>query len=228
MPAAVPPVLRTEGVWKGFFSGSQRREVLRGIDFQIRPGELVFLSGPSGSGKSTLLAILGCLLTPDRGRLWINGRDADRLTIAERAEIRRRDIGFVFQRFQLIQGLSALDNVALPLGLLGHSPSDARRRAADLLTQLGLGDHCQLRPTQLSPGQCQRVALGRAVIAKPSILLADEPTAALDAVNGREIMNLLRDCVKRTNVAAVIVTHDPRIEAFADRICRLEDGIIVP
>jgi len=217
-------ILSATEIRKSYTIGGQQRWVLNGVDFSVKAGQCVFLSGPSGSGKSTLLSILGCLLECDSGTVTIAGRRVDTLSTAERTLVRREHIGFVFQRFQLIRGLCAEDNVAVPLTLQGVSLADARRRAGELLDRVGLYPHRKQLPTEMSPGQCQRVALSRAVITKPKLLLADEPTAALDGKSGLEVMDLLRELVAGTNAATVVVTHDPRILKYADRVCEIENG----
>lgn len=217
-------VLQALQIRKSYHIGGERRWVLSGVDFQASSGECVFLSGPSGSGKSTLLSIMGCLLECDSGEVKIAGRRVDSLTVAQRTEIRRQSIGFVFQRFQLIRGLSAEDNVAVPLTLQGVSLSEARDRAGDILKRVGLELHRRQLPSLMSPGQCQRVALARAVITSPSLVLADEPTAALDGKSGIEVMELLKELVAATGSATVVVTHDPRILKYADRVCEIENG----
>ncbi|WP_164103307.1 ABC transporter ATP-binding protein [Candidatus Laterigemmans baculatus] len=224
--AAHRPVAAVKGIRKYYELGGEKRWILRGVDFHVQPGECVILSGPSGSGKSTLLSILGCLLTPDGGELIIDGRAVEKLPPAQQALIRRDLIGFIFQRFQLIRGLSAEENVALPLALQGLPAAEAKRRAGELLARVGLGDHRRAIPTRMSPGQCQRVALARAVITNPKLILADEPTAALDSHAGAEAMNLLRALVKDSGAAAVVVTHDPRILEYADRQCHIENGLL--
>ncbi len=209
---------------KSYSIGGERQWVLDGVDFHAESGETVFLSGPSGSGKSTLLSILGCLLECDSGEITIAGQRVDQLSVAERTQVRRHCVGFVFQRFQLIRGLTAEDNVAVPLSLQGMNLSDAREQAAVLLKRVGLESHRKQLPTAMSPGQCQRVALARAVITAPNILLADEPTAALDGKSGIESMELLKELVADTSAATVVVTHDPRILKYADRVCVIENG----
>jgi putative ABC transport system ATP-binding protein len=226
-PIVQRPVAMTRGVQKRFSLGGEPRWVLTDIDFEVRPAEIVFLSGPSGSGKSTLLSILGCLLTADAGEVMIDGRSVVGLSTAELTLVRRDLIGFVFQRFQLIRGLNAEENVAIPLALKGLSASEAKRRAGEMLARVGLADHRRAMPTQMSPGQCQRVALARAVITEPKLSLADEPTAALDSQSGAEAMSLMRALVQDAAASAVVVTHDPRILNYADRVCQIENGIIV-
>ena len=218
--------IQAEAICKSYRIGGETRRVLDDIDFSAAVGECVFLSGPSGSGKSTLLSILGCLLEPDAGRIWIGGRRVDRLSVAQRTLVRRSRIGFVFQRFQLINGISAEDNVAVPLTFQGIPLNKARELAARLLDHVGLGSHRSALPTHMSPGQCQRVALARAVIARPKLVLADEPTAALDSKSGAEVMELLKQLVGSAGASAVVVTHDPRIHRYADRICEIENGVL--
>ncbi|TWU55662.1 ABC transporter ATP-binding protein [Rubripirellula reticaptiva] len=217
-------VLNARGVKKAYVIGGKKHWVLNGVDFFAHAGECVFLSGPSGSGKSTLLSIIGCLLDCDEGEINIAGQRADQMSISKRTAMRRVNIGFVFQRFQLIRGLSAKDNVSVPLTMQGMSLSDARDRASEMLKRVGLEMHRDQLPTSMSPGQCQRVALARAVVASPKLLLADEPTAALDSKSGQDVMELLRELVESTGAATVVVTHDPRISRYADRICEIENG----
>lgn len=216
--------LEAKSIAKSYVIGGQPRPVLDGIDFHLNRGECVFLAGPSGSGKTTLLSILGLLLTSDSGELLLSGRRVDGLTEVERTLVRREQIGFVFQRFQLINGLTAEDNVAIPLTMDGVPLAEARLRAGELLCRMGLEDHRTALPSSMSPGQCQRVALARAVIGKPELILADEPTAALDGNSGRSVMELLRELTKEYCSSTVVVTHDPRIFEYADRICEMENG----
>ena len=217
---------RVEGVVKSFHGGGGPTRVLDGIDLSVRRGECVFLVGPSGSGKTTLLSILGCILTADRGRVQILGEETTELDAKARAALRLTRLGFVFQRFQLIRGLAALEQVCIPLSLRGVAPAQARRRGLDLLAAVGLEGKDRSLPTQLSTGQCQRVALARALAGDPELILADEPTASLDAANGREMMALLRRLTAEEGKAAVVVTHDARIFPFADHILKLEGGRI--
>jgi putative ABC transport system ATP-binding protein len=211
-------------VGKTYRLGSEHRWVIRDIDFVVQNGECVFLVGPSGSGKSTLLSILGCLLTPDEGEVMFRGTRTSALSASEQAEVRRQNLGFVFQRFQLIRGLSAIENVAVPLTLQGVSMHESLKYAGNLLERVGLWQYRDSLPTKMSPGQCQRVAIARALIGNPSLVLADEPTASLDEKSGREAMELLRALVKETGASAVVVTHDSRIFEFADRVCAINNG----
>ena len=217
-------ILRATGVTKSYEIGNENRRVLDDVSFQACSGESVFLSGPSGSGKSTLLSILGCLLECDAGEVSIAGTRVDNLTTAARTLVRRNLIGFVFQRFQLIRALSAEDNVAVPLTLQGVQLSEARERAGQLLERVGLKLHRRQLPGNMSPGQCQRVALARAIITEPKLILADEPTAALDGKSGMEVMELLQELVAESEGATVVVTHDPRILKYANRVCEIENG----
>lgn len=198
--------------------------VLRGAGMGAVAGETVFLVGPSGSGKTTLLSILGCLLQPDQGSVQVLGREVSGMNQTELADFRSRHLGFVFQSFNLFPTLSALDNLSLVLAMRGLSASAARHRAQELLAQVGMSARAHVRPPQLSGGECQRVAIARALANDPAILLADEPTAALDVANGQKMMRLLTGLVRRRGATLVVVTHDARIYHFADRILHLTDG----
>ena len=211
-------------VCKSYRRGSSDTPVLRDIDLYIPQGECIFLLGPSGSGKTTLLSIIGCVLTPDRGVVEVLGYDVARLASHELAQHRRDRLGFVFQRFHLIRGLTALENVCVPMTLAGRRPAEARDRGAQLLRQVGLADKALLDPRRLSVGQCQRVAIARALANDPQLILADEPTAALDADSGREAIELLRQLTAETGKTVVVVTHDHRILHYADRVVRVEHG----
>ena len=221
------PTILVRDVHKSYATGGATTPVLSGIDLETFPGECVFLVGPSGSGKTTLLSILGCLLTPDRGHVEIVGQELAHLDDRRRALLRRDRIGFVFQRFHLIRGLSALQNVAVPLTLRGTAPKAAEHRALDLLDAVGLADKAKAHIANLSTGQCQRVALARSLACDPDLILADEPTASLDAHTGQEAMELLRRLTSEQGKTALVVTHDARIFHFADRILQLDGGRIV-
>lgn len=220
--------IQVENLHKAYRRGGNVSPVLRGVDLEVQTGECAFLVGPSGSGKTTLLSILGCILTPDEGTVRILGHPIERLTDRERTLLRRRRIGFVFQRFHLIRGLTAAENVEVPLTLLGVAPGPRRRRALELLDAVGLSQHASAQTNRLSTGQRQRVALARALAAGPELILADEPTAALDAESGLEAMRLLRKVTAEAGTTVVVVTHDPRIFPFADRVLALSDGAIEP
>lgn len=223
---AMNPAIEVRDVHVHAGHGRERVPVLRGVDLAVRPGGIVFLVGPSGSGKTTLLSILGGILTPDRGHVRVLGQDLAPLDPERRAAFRRRHLGFVFQGFHLLPTLSALDNIRLALAMRAVPRRESKRRASMLLDQVGLAHRARVRPNRLSTGECQRVAIARALAGDPTILLADEPTAALDAENGREAMRLLSDLVHDRGATLVVVTHDDRIFPFADRILRLVDGRI--
>ncbi len=216
------------GVTKVFGEGPLAYQALRGVDFQVAPGELVMLVGPSGSGKTTLLSILGCVLTPTAGQVNLFGTPISGMRESELPAVRRALIGFVFQGHNLIASLDALDNVRVVLETRGASRRDAIREASELLERVGLGDRSRSLPAQLSGGQRQRVAIARALAGAPPLLLADEPTAALDAHSGLEVTQLMLELCRERGVSVAIVTHDNRIFHLADRIVRIEDGHIVP
>jgi putative ABC transport system ATP-binding protein len=200
---------------------------LNHVSLQVEPGELVAVMGPSGCGKSTLLHLLGGLDRPTSGSVTIDGHDLSNLPDTKLTELRRHKIGFIFQFFNLIPVLNAVENAALPVTLDGMRPAEARKRAVEWLNRFGLSDRLEHRPDQLSGGQQQRVAVARALVADPALILADEPTGNLDTRASEEIAALLRQIANDFHRAVVIVTHDPRIAAHADRIVFLKDGIIV-
>lgn len=221
------PVVEMRGVRRVYAEGPLRLTVLRGVDLTIGAGEIVALLGPSGSGKSTLLNIMGCLDRPTAGLYRLGGRDVSTLDPEEQAWVRLRYIGFVFQSFHLVKHATALENVALPLYYAGVPRRERMARAADTLARFGLGDRLDHRPDQLSGGQRQRVAIARAVVSRPRLLLADEPTGALDSKTGEEVLRLLRALHDETGVTLVLVTHDPNVAAVADRRIHVHDGRVV-
>lgn len=210
---------------RDFQLGSEIINVLKGIDLQINKGEYVALMGPSGSGKSTLMNILGCLDTPTSGTYVLNGKDVSQMHDDDLAEVRNKEIGFVFQTFNLLPRTTALDNVALPMVYAGYNKTDRHARAKEVLTQVGLADRMDHQPNQLSGGQRQRVAVARALVNKPSIILADEPTGNLDSKTSVEIMKLFDEIHSNGNTV-ILVTHEEDIAQYARRIIRLRDGII--
>jgi putative ABC transport system ATP-binding protein len=220
----VRPTILARDIHKGYANGRVRAPIVRGVSLAVNRGETVFLVGPSGSGKTTLLSVLGCILTPDQGSVEVLGQDVARMRPDELTAFRRRHLGFIFQTFNLFPTLSAVDNVRLALELRGVGRRAARSRAAELLGQVGLSNRLRVRPPRLSTGECQRVAIARALAGDPSVLLADEPTAALDAENGQAVMGMLARLAADRGLTVLIVTHDNRIAHFADRILRLEDG----
>ena len=219
------PLIKITNLKRNFILGSETIYVLKGIDLEINKGEYVALMGPSGSGKSTLMNLLGCLDTPTSGTYILNGKDVSQMHDDELAEIRNKEIGFVFQTFNLMPRTTALDNVALPMVYAGYSKSERNVRATEVLTQVGLADRIDHKPNELSGGQRQRVAVGRALVNKPSIILADEPTGNLDSKTSEEIMALFGEIHKNGNTV-ILVTHEEEIAAYAHRIIRLRDGII--
>ena len=216
-------ILSMRGIIKRYRMGNEDQTVLRGIDLDVRKGEFVAVLGPSGSGKSTLMNIIGCLDTPTEGQYILHGRDVSRLDEGELALVRSREIGFIFQSFQLLQRQDALQNVELPLIYSGVKPHDRQARAKMMLERVGLGDKLHHYPNQLSGGQQQRVAIARALANQPTILLADEHTGALDQQTGRQVMNLFHDLNEEGNTI-IMITHDIGIARHARRIVRLLDG----
>jgi len=219
------PIIDIKGITRDFPLGSEVVKVLKGIDLTIQKGEYVALMGPSGSGKSTLMNLLGCLDTPTGGTYILNGKSVGLMKDDELAEIRNKEIGFVFQTFNLMPRTTALDNVALPMVYAGHKKPERNARATTVLTQVGLSDRMDHKPNQLSGGQRQRVAIARALVNHPSIILADEPTGNLDSKTSVEIMKLFNDIHANGNTV-ILVTHEEDIAAYAHRVIRLRDGII--
>ncbi|WBL24878.1 ABC transporter ATP-binding protein [Zunongwangia sp. HGR-M22] len=218
-------VIEIRNIIRNFPLGQEVVKVLKGIDLDIDRGEYVAFMGPSGSGKSTLMNLLGCLDTPTGGSYILNGKDVSQMTDSELAEVRNKEIGFVFQTFNLLPRTTALDNVALPMIYAGASKADRKKRAEEVLTDVGLGDRMDHKPNQLSGGQRQRVAVGRALVNKPSIILADEPTGNLDSKTSVEIMSLF-DAIHAAGNTVILVTHEEDIAEHAHRVIRLRDGVI--
>jgi putative ABC transport system ATP-binding protein len=217
-------VLLAEDVTKEFREGRETVAVLRGASLSLERGEVVALEGPSGSGKTTFLSILGCILTPTGGRVTVDGETIDPRRPGRLPEIRKRSIGFVFQQFNLFPALTAVENVEYALNVKGRKGREARKEAERALESVGLAERLHFLPRDLSGGQKQRVAIARALAGGSPILLADEPTANLDSQVGGQVLTMFRDLAKREDRALLIVTHDPKVRAIADRILKIEDG----
>jgi putative ABC transport system ATP-binding protein len=213
-------------VTKTYGSGQTAYQALRGVDLVARPGEFVMLSGPSGSGKTTLLSIIGCVLSATSGQIRLFDQDVSKAKESSLPALRLSYVGFVFQGHNLLASSTACENVALPLELRGVATSAARRQAEELLERVGMGHRMNNKPRDLSGGERQRVAIARALAGSPPLVLADEPTAALDAKNGRKVTELLRTLAKEHGHTVLVVTHDNRIFDLADRIVHIEDGLI--
>ena len=220
------PLIKLEGVKKVFLTDEVETHALAGIQLEVQTGEYLAIAGPSGCGKSTLLSILGLLDTPSEGRYWLNGRPVEQLSLSERARTRNREIGFIFQSFNLIGDLTVFENVELPLTYRGMKASERKSRVGEALERVGMAHRAKHLPSQLSGGQQQRVAVARAVVGQPLILLADEPTGNLDSKNGEVVMDLLRE-LHKGGATICMVTHDPRYAAHADRSIHLFDGHVV-
>ncbi len=218
-------ILEFEGVKKTYRVGDQEIRALAGIDLRIEEGEFLAIIGPSGSGKSTLMHLLGCLDTPTEGRMSVCGTDLSRATVDELARMRNREIGFVFQSFNLLTRLDVVSNIELPLIYSGIPASERRKRAIEAARRVGLGDRLANRPTQLSGGQCQRVAIARALVNNPRIVFGDEPTGNLDSATGRNIMGIFKE-LHASGKTIILVTHDPSIASQARRVIELHDGRI--
>ncbi|QJW94573.1 ABC transporter ATP-binding protein [Frigoriglobus tundricola] len=216
--------VRCRNLTKEYGRGESRVPALRGVDVDVAPGELTLLVGPSGCGKTTLISIIAGTLDPTAGEVSVLGADLNRLSKRERTAFRAKNVGFVFQQFNLLPALTAAENVAVPLVINGYARAAAVARAAEVLRSVGLGDRCESLPSQLSGGQQQRVAIARALVHRPRLLVADEPTSAVDARAGQAVMELIREVALQPDRVAIVVTHDPRVYSFADRIITLEDG----
>jgi len=220
-------VVKIDNVTRVYQIGKVETKALRGINLTIENGEFTTLVGPSGSGKTTLLQMIGCLDQPTSGKVFISGKDVTRLNRNQRADMRRGTIGFIFQFFALIPTLTAYENVEMPLLMNGHSSKERRERVMELLKAVDLADRANNRPDQLSGGQQQRVAVARALAPEPTLVLADEPTANLDTVNGQQAMEIMQKLNQETGVTFIFATHDPRVIKYAKRVVTLQDGLIV-
>ncbi|RLE47535.1 lipoprotein-releasing system ATP-binding protein LolD [Candidatus Woesearchaeota archaeon] len=221
------PIIRLKDVWKTYQVGETTVQALRGLNLEVFSHEFLAVQGPSGSGKSTSMNLIGCLDVPTRGSIYLDSHNIALLRESDLAQIRGRKIGFIFQRFNLINTLTAMENVMLPLMFQEMPRPERIKRAESLLKKVGLADRMHHKPTQLSGGQQQRVAIARALAVDPEVILADEPTGNLDSKMGKEIMSLLRDLNKKEDKTVVLVTHDDKLAEMADRIAYLKDGRII-
>ena len=221
------PIIQLKKVWKTYKMGENNVHALQGIDLDVHEGEFIAIQGPSGSGKSTAMNLVGCLDVPSRGEIYLAGQNISKLSESDLAQIRGRKIGFIFQKFNLIETLTALENVMLPMTFQGIPEGERKKRAEKLLHQFGLGDRMHHKPGELSGGQQQRVAIARSLSVDPPVILADEPTGNLDSKTGKEVMEFLRELNKHEGKTIVLVTHDDVLAHSADRIEFLKDGVIV-
>ncbi|MBA3462937.1 MAG: ABC transporter ATP-binding protein [Deltaproteobacteria bacterium] len=221
------PVIRVRDVTKSYGSGSAKTQVLRGVDLDVQPGELLALVGQSGSGKSTLLNIIGGLDKPDAGEVEVLGLDTIKTSESKRAKLRNQSIGFVFQAFNLLDHLDVLGNVTIPASFAHQTKKDIKERGREALRRVGLADFSHRRPGELSGGQKQRVAIARALFGAPTLLLCDEPTGNLDSETGREVIEFFRELNAKDGVTLVIVTHERRVSSVAKRVIAMRDGMIV-
>jgi putative ABC transport system ATP-binding protein len=219
-------VVKVENITRVYKIGTVETQALRGVSMSIENGEFTALVGPSGSGKTTLLQMIGCLDQPTTGKVFVDGKDVTSLNRNQRADMRRGHIGFIFQFFALIPTLSAYENIEMPLLLNGHTAKERHERVTELLKAVDLSDRANNRPDQMSGGQQQRVAIARALAPKPALILADEPTANLDTVNGEQVMEIMTRLNKETGVTFVFATHDPRVIKYARRVVTLRDGLV--
>jgi putative ABC transport system ATP-binding protein len=220
-------VTRVENVTRNYTIGEVETHALRGVTLGIEPGEFTALVGPSGSGKTTLLQLMGCLDQPTTGKVFVNGKDVSTLKRSERADVRRGTIGFIFQFFALIPTLTAYENIEMPLLLNGMKADERKARVLELLDAVNLSDRGHHKPDQLSGGEQQRVAIARALASKPTMILADEPTANLDTTNGEQVMDIMSRLNKETGVTFIFASHDPRVIKYGRRIVQLQDGLVV-
>jgi len=218
------PIIRLENVWKVYHIGKIRVEALRGLNLSVFPREFVAIMGPSGSGKSTLMNMIGCLDVPTKGKVYLEGRDISKLHESDLAQIRGKIIGFVFQSFNLMPSLTAVENVMLPMTFQGVDKILREKRAIELLNGVDLGDRIYHKPSELSGGEQQRVAIARALANDPDVILADEPTGNLDSRAGREVMEMLSKLQRERNKTIVMVTHDESLSKYAHRVIHIKDG----
>ena len=223
----MPVIIKLEDVWKIYKLGELELPILKGVSLEIARGAFVVVLGPSGSGKSTLLNMIGCLDLPTKGRVFLEGNNISKMSEDELAQIRGRKIGFIFQQFNLLQNLNALENVMIPMIFQGKSEKERQERAKSLLNSLELGNRIDHRPTELSGGEQQRIAIARSLANNPEIIVADEPTGNLDSSTGKKIMEILIDLHKNEGKTIIVVTHDPNIANYSNQVVYLKDGKII-
>jgi len=221
------PIIQLKNVWKTYKMGENQVHALKGIDLEIHTGEFLAIQGPSGSGKSTAMNLVGCLDIPTKGEIYLDGNNISLLSESDLSQIRGKKIGFIFQKFNLIETLTALENVMLPMTFQGITESERFTRAKKLLAQFGLGERLDHKPNQLSGGQQQRVAIARSLAINPPVILADEPTGNLDSKTGHDVLKFLRELNTNEHKTIVMVTHDDELAHHADRIAFLKDGVII-
>ena len=221
------PAIKLDNVWKIYELGKIELPVLKGIDLEIMPGAFTVILGPSGSGKSTLLNMVGCLDVPTKGTVLLDGNDISKMSEDQLAQARGKKIGFIFQQFNLLLNLNALENVMLPMIFQGKSENERIKIAKSLLDSMGLGDRIKHRPAELSGGEQQRIAIARALSNDPEIIVADEPTGNLDSATGKKIMEILTNLHKNKNKTIIVVTHDPTIAEYSNQVVHIKDGQLV-
>jgi len=223
----ISPIIKLDNVWKIYNLGKIELPVLRGVNLEIFPGSFVVILGPSGSGKSTMLNMVGCLDLPTKGAIYLEGEDISQMSENQLAQARGKKIGFIFQQFNLLQNLNALENVMIPMIFQGKSEKNRQEKAKVLLASVGLSERIKHRPTELSGGEQQRIAIARALANDPEIIVADEPTGNLDSSNGKKIMETLIDLHKNYKKTIIVVTHDPTVANYGDQVVNIKDGQVI-
>ncbi len=221
------PIIKLDNVWKVYSPGAVKVSALRGANLEIYPNKFVSIVGPSGSGKSTLLHIIGCLDLPTKGKVFLDNQNISKMTENELARVRGKEIGFVFQQFNIMQNLTALENVMLPMVFFGITYSKRQQRAKKLLTMVGLEKRMNHKPSEMSGGEQQRVAIARALANNPNVILADEPTGNLDSITGKKVMNIFKTLHKKEKKTIIVITHDHDVASYGQRIVKIKDGQVI-